>query len=91
MQSEGKDGGLELRSLGDDLAIIADPKALGAVLAAQAPNWPPGTAHGYHAQTLGGYESQLIRRIDPAGRWIGEFFADEVAAPLAVTRSALWF
>jgi CubicO group peptidase (beta-lactamase class C family) len=65
-----------------DLAIIADPEALGAVLAAQAPNWPPGTAHGYHAQTLGWYESQLLRRIDPAARSIGEFFADEVAAPL---------
>ena len=49
-----------------DLATIADPKQLGAVLAAQAPKWPPGTAHGYHAQTLGWYESQLLRRVDPA-------------------------
>ena len=65
-----------------DLATIADPDSLGAVLAAQAPKWPPGTAHGYHAQTLGWYESQLLRRVDPAGRSIGAFFADEVAAPL---------
>ncbi len=65
-----------------DLATIADPEALGAVLAAQSPAWPPGTAHGYHAQTLGWYESQLLRRVDPAGRSIGAFFADEVAGPL---------
>lgn len=65
-----------------DLATIADPESLGDVLAAQAPKWPPGTAHGYHAQTLGWYESQLLRRVDPAGRSIGAFFADEVAAPL---------
>jgi CubicO group peptidase (beta-lactamase class C family) len=65
-----------------DLATIADPDTLGAVLAAQAPKWPPGTSHGYHAQTLGWYESQLIRRVDPARRPIGTFFADEVAAPL---------
>lgn len=65
-----------------DLATIADPDALGAILAAQAPKWPPGTGHGYHAQTLGWYESQLIRRVDPARRPIGKFFADEVAGPL---------
>ncbi|MET0197418.1 MAG: serine hydrolase domain-containing protein [Rhodococcus fascians] len=65
-----------------DLATIADPVRLGAVLAAQAPKWPPGSAHGYHAQTLGWYESQLLRRVDPAGRSVGAFFADEVAAPL---------
>ena len=65
-----------------DLAMIADPEYLGVVLAAQAPNWVPGTTHGYHAQTLGWYESQLLRRVDPRRRSIGAFFADEVAAPL---------
>ncbi len=65
-----------------NLATIADPDALGAVLAAQAPAWLPGSVHGYHAQTLGWYESQLLRRVDPAHRPIGAFFADEVARPL---------
>jgi CubicO group peptidase (beta-lactamase class C family) len=65
-----------------DLATIADPDALGVVLAAQAPKWPPGTTHGYHAQTLGWYESQLLKRVDPAHRSLGAFFADEVATPL---------
>ena len=65
-----------------DLPTIADPDALGVVLAAQAPKWQPGTTHGYHAQTLGWYESQLLQRVDPAHRSLGAFFADEVATPL---------
>ena len=59
-----------------DFATIADPDALGAVLAAQAPAWPPGSAHGYHAQTLGWYESDSRQR----SRW---------AQPLPRTRGAL--
>lgn len=61
---------------------LADPDKVSAALAAQAPVWPPGTRHGYHALTLGLYQSELIRRVDPAGRTLGRFFADEVAAPL---------
>jgi CubicO group peptidase (beta-lactamase class C family) len=63
---------------------VADPPRLSAMLAAQKPVWPPGTRHGYHAITLGWYESELIRRTDPAGRTLGRFFADEVAGPLGL-------
>ena len=63
---------------------VADPARLSAMLAAQKPAWPPGTRHGYHAITLGWYESELIRRTDPAGRTLGRFFADEVAGPLGL-------
>jgi CubicO group peptidase (beta-lactamase class C family) len=66
-----------------DLETIADPDLVDAVLAAQEPNWTPGTTHGYHAQTLGWYESALLRRVDPGGRSVGTFFADEVASPLS--------
>src|SRR6476469_3099321 len=45
-------------------------------LAAQCPAWTPGTRHGYHAITLGCYEGELIRRTDPTGRSLGQFFAD---------------
>lgn len=67
-----------------DLAILADPDRLGEVLAAQAPRWEPGTRHGYHAQSLGWYQSQLVRRVDPGHRTLGRYFADEVAAPLGI-------
>jgi CubicO group peptidase (beta-lactamase class C family) len=64
------------------LADIADPEKLSKRIAAQAPLWPPGTRHGYHAVTLGWYESELIRHADPQGRTLGRYFAEEIAAPL---------
>ena len=63
------------------LADVADPQRLSPILAAQVPAWRPGTRHGYHAITLGWYESELIRRTDPAGRTLGRFMADEIVAP----------
>jgi CubicO group peptidase (beta-lactamase class C family) len=63
-------------------ADIADPEKLSAKIANQAPAWPPGTRQGYHAVTLGWYESELIRHVDPQGRTLGRFFADEIARPL---------
>lgn len=66
------------------LQDMADPPAMSAKLAAQAPGWPPGTRHGYHAVTLGWYEGELLRRIDPAGRSLGQFFAEELAEPLGL-------
>lgn len=66
------------------LADVADPQRLAPILAAQRPVWPPGTRHGYHAITLGWYESELIRRTDPAGRTLGRFLADEIAMPLGL-------
>ena len=64
------------------LAEIADPEQLGARIAGQVPAWAPGTRNGYHAATLGWYQSELLRRVDPLGRTLGRFFAEEVAAPL---------
>ena len=51
-------------------------------LAAQAPNWEPGTAHGYHLRSFGWLLGEIVRRVD--GRTIGAFFAEEVAAPLGL-------
>jgi CubicO group peptidase (beta-lactamase class C family) len=61
---------------------VADPVRLSPMLAAQKPAWAPGTRHGYHAITLGWYESELIRRTDPTRRTLGRFLADEIAGPL---------
>jgi CubicO group peptidase (beta-lactamase class C family) len=78
------EAGLPVIDVPVDLAMLADPDAFGRVLAAQAPKWEPGAAHGYHGQSLGWYESQLLRRVDPQHRTIGGFFADEVARPLGI-------
>ena len=57
---------------------------LADVLARQQPAWKPGTRQGYHAITLGFYESELLRRIDPEHRSLGRFFQDEIATPLGL-------
>jgi CubicO group peptidase (beta-lactamase class C family) len=67
-----------------DRAVVADLDRLAAVLARQKPAWEPGTRQGYHALTLGFYEGELLRRVDPQHRSLGRFFQDEIAAPLAV-------
>jgi CubicO group peptidase (beta-lactamase class C family) len=64
------------------LEELADPDVVAEAIAAQAPAWAPGTRHGYHAVSLGWYESELLRRVDPHRRTLGRYFADEVAAPL---------
>jgi CubicO group peptidase (beta-lactamase class C family) len=51
-------------------------------LAAQAPLWEAGTAHGYHALTFGWLAGELVRRVDPQGRSLGGFVADEVVGPV---------
>jgi CubicO group peptidase (beta-lactamase class C family) len=63
---------------------VLDPVKFSAMLAAQARAWTPGSRHGYHAVTLGWYESELIRHADPSGRSLGQFFAEEVAKPLGL-------
>ncbi len=67
-----------------DSTILADPDALAAILARQKPAWEPGTRHGYHAFSLGWYESEIIRRTDPRHRTLGHFFQDEIAKPLGL-------
>ncbi|MFD1513877.1 serine hydrolase domain-containing protein [Halomarina rubra] len=63
---------------------IADRENLTTLLAGKRPDWPPGERHGYHAWSLGWYESELLQRTDPEGRTLGRYFAEELAAPLDV-------
>lgn len=67
-----------------DLDLLGDPDRVAVAIAKQAPAWEPGRRHGYHGISLGWYESELVRRVDPQHRTIGRFFADEVAAPLGL-------
>ena len=65
-----------------DRGLVADLDRLAVVLARQMPAWEPGTRQAYHAITLGFYESELLRRVDPQHRSLGQFFQDEIASPL---------
>ncbi len=48
--------------------IIGDLDTLSDILARQTPEWTPGDHSGYHAISLGWYEGELIRRVDPKHR-----------------------
>jgi len=65
-----------------DRSIVADLDRLAAVMARHTPAWEPGTRQAYHGLTLGFYEGELMRRIDPRHRTLGQFFHDEIAVPL---------
>ena len=67
-----------------DKAVVADLDRLALVLARQTPAWKPRTRQAYHAITIGFYEGELLRRIDPDHRSLGQFFQDEIAAPLGL-------
>ncbi|MEO3976194.1 serine hydrolase domain-containing protein [Streptomyces sp. CAU 1734] len=53
-----------------------------AAVAAQRPEWEPGTDHGYHAQTYSWLTAELVRRV--TGRTIGRWVAEEIARPLGL-------
>ncbi|HVN40023.1 MAG TPA: serine hydrolase domain-containing protein [Myxococcota bacterium] len=61
-------------------ACAAD--AVCAALAKQAPQWPPCSAHGYHARTYGWILGEVVRRA--TGERFGAVLAREIAAPLGL-------
>ena len=65
-----------------DRSVVADLDRLADVMARARPAWEPGMRQAYHGLTLGFYEGELIRRVDPMHRTLGQFFQDEIATPL---------
>jgi CubicO group peptidase (beta-lactamase class C family) len=65
-----------------DLNIVANLDRLAVVLARQKPAWEPGTRQAYHGLSLGFYEGELLRRVDPLHRSLGQFFQEEIALRL---------
>ena len=63
-----------------DDVVAWDPIVRG--LAAQAPEWEPGTAHGYHARSYGWLTGEIVRRI--TGMTLGQYLAQEIAGPLGL-------
>lgn len=67
-----------------DKEMVADLDRLALVLARQRPAWKPGTRQAYHAISLGFYEGEILRRVDPLHRSLGQFFQDEIASLLGL-------
>ena len=80
----GHEAGLSVIDAPLDAELLADFDRLADVIARQPPAWDPGSRHGYHGVSLGWYEGELIRRVDPQKRTLGRFFAEEIAGPLDV-------
>jgi len=66
------------RPIGLDEAADAD--AMAEQLAGQAPEWEPGSAHGYHALTFGWLVGEVVRRV--SGRPVQEVIAEEFGPDL---------
>lgn len=67
-----------------DKAVVTDLDQLALVMARQMPAWEPGTRQAYHAISIGFYEGELLRRVDPQHRSLGQFFQEEIATPLGL-------
>jgi CubicO group peptidase (beta-lactamase class C family) len=57
-------------------------EAMTAALAAEAPWWEPGAAHGYHAVSFGWLVGEVVRRI--VGRSLGAYVRETFAGPLGL-------
>ncbi|MFM1751111.1 MAG: hypothetical protein RL119_73 [Actinomycetota bacterium] len=64
------------------LSDALDWSTITSRLAATKPRWEIGTQHGYHALTYGWLAGELVRRVDPAGRSLGQFVSDEIVTPV---------
>ena len=68
-----------LCALDRQVDVLDYPSVIDA-LEKQAPLWPPGSAHGYHARTFGFLLDELVRRI--AGETISDYWRETFAEPL---------
>ena len=64
----------------DQRVDVLDYDGVIRALEAQAPLWPPGAGHGYHARTFGFLLDELMRRI--AGKTLSDYWQENFARPL---------
>ena len=58
---------------------VFDIEGVAAALAAEPPNWAPGTAHGYAPRTSGFWLDALVRRL--TGMSLGRYWREVFAGP----------
>ena len=66
----------------DQRVDVLDYDGVIRALEAQAPLWPLGTGHGYHARTFGFLLDELMRRI--TGKTLSDYWQENFARPLAL-------
>ena len=60
-----------------------DYPAVIRALEQQAPNWQPGSAHGYHPRTFGFLLDEIVRRVAGASS-LGDYWREHFAEPLGL-------
>lgn len=70
-----------LAALDRKVDILNYPAVIEAI-EQQRSNWPPGSAHGYHARTFGFLLDELVRRI--AGITLSDYWRTTIAEPLGL-------
>ncbi|ORX61712.1 beta-lactamase/transpeptidase-like protein [Hesseltinella vesiculosa] len=70
-------GGVGFMDAPLDLATVLDTEKFSALLARQPHNFQGSRVRAYHSMTLGWYVNELIRRVDPQGRTLGQFIQDD--------------
>ncbi len=65
----------------DSKPPVLDHEAVATALAAQEPQWEPGTAHGYHPRTFGYLLEECARRLT-GGQGIGAVLRERITGPL---------
>ena len=64
----------------DQRVDVLDYGGVIRALEAQAPLWPAGTGHGYHARTFGFLLDELMRRL--TGETLSDYWRENFATPL---------
>ena len=64
--------------------LLRDLPRLAQFMAEQPLISPPGVRRAYHACTAGFLLNELVRRVDPGSRTVGQLIRDDIAAPLAI-------
>ncbi len=63
-----------------DAGKVFDWQSVTTALAAEAPHWVPGSAHGYHTLAFGHLVGELVQRI--SGQTLNAFVEKNITAPL---------
>ena len=64
-----------------DYEVACNPKKISDIIENLVPDHPPGKVLAYQSTGFGWLLDQMIRRADPKGRDIGQFFKEEIADP----------
>ncbi|XP_781241.2 beta-lactamase domain-containing protein 2 [Strongylocentrotus purpuratus] len=65
--------------------LLSDVAKAGDRMSSTEPLWDvDGKTHGYHAITFGPLTNELLRRVDPKHRTMGQFFKEELAQPFGL-------